>query len=281
MHVSMRSIPPCIPRQWGPLSVEEMSVWILQYLPVDTADFVVWAFYRILSTGGTGYIRQVPGGKSNPDWYPFSSRRVPPIDKGGFAKAVSEGRIVLHSCISSTNGKEVNFNHPKKGCGTGRMGGGMRIGVGQKGLSGNDDVIDKMDADVIVVCTGYTADWNWLDIKIDSTSNSSFSSSSPPPFSPIPLLYSSPSQYSKSAQTSYSSIQSSNSNSKISYRNNALSTYARTQCRNPEKCTDGLFFIGYDPGDALIPLMAMREQAVKIAKCAKKTCSRQSIISHV
>ena len=99
VHMSMRSVPPCIPRQWGPLSVEEMSVCILQYLPVDTADFIVGAFYRILLTGYTGYSCQVPGGRSSPDWYTFSSQRVTPIDKGRFAKSVSEGNILLYTLL--------------------------------------------------------------------------------------------------------------------------------------------------------------------------------------
>ena len=127
------------------------------------------------------------------------------------------------------------------------------IGIGQNGVSGNDDVVDKMNADVIVVCTGYTSDWSWLDLKTDRASDSPFSSSSSSLFnsSLLPLnsntsLSSSLSQYSKSTSNS-------SSNSYLCDKNNGLSTYAKTQCRNPDKCNDGLYFIGYDPGDALIP----------------------------
>jgi hypothetical protein len=274
VHLSMRSIPPCIPRQWGPLSVEEMSVRILQYLPVSIADMVVWAFYRILRTGSSRYRGNLPEGKYNPDWYPFSSRRVPPIDKGGFAVAVAEGRIVVHSCIADIIGKRITFEN-KRG-GTGVL---------------NSDGSEGLDVDVVVLCTGYKADWSWLQIphplptpapvpvghsftkptqsltphssssssSSESTTTASYNSSSP---STSP--YTSP-----STMTSHTSHISHHSPPRIPDHDSTCALLAKSSSTSPSSCRGGLYFVGYDPGPALIPLMAIREQAERVAKCVK------------
>jgi hypothetical protein len=131
VHMSMRSIPPCIPRQWGPISVEEISVWLLQYLPVSLADWVVWGFYHVLSTGRSSYSSKMPGKKTSPDWYPFSSRRVPPIDKAGFSTAVAEGEVVIHSCITHAKDNIITFK------------------------SSSALQVDSMEVNVVILCTGY------------------------------------------------------------------------------------------------------------------------------
>ena len=277
----MRSIPPCIPRQWGPLSVEEMSVSILQYLPVSIADVVVWAFYRILRTGSSRYRGNLPEGKYNPDWYPFSSRRVPPIDKGGFAVAVAEGRIVVHSCIAGIAGKRIRFEDKRGGAGSGVLNSDGTEGLG-------------VDVDVVVLCTGYKADWSWLQIPLPT-----------PAPAPVPLVYSFTKPIQSLTPHSSSSSSSSSSTTIATYTSSSPSTspctspstmtsntphtshhshhspprtpdhdstcalLAKSSSVSPSSCRGGLYFVGYDPGPALIPLMAIREQAERVANCVK------------
>ena len=237
--MSMRAVPPCIPRQWGPLSVEEVSVWILQYLPVNTADFIVWLFYRVYRMlRGGGRNKGIPGGKINPDWYPFSSHRVPPIDKGGFTESVGQGSVQLHSCITSARGKRITFQ--------------SKSTVRSHKEHSEED---SLETDVIVLCTGYRADWSWLHIPLPL--------SLPPP---TPLFFSSPvSPTSAPSSTHSQNATNDNDNVRILDRDSALSEFARLRSISPITCTDGLFFVGYDPGPALIPLSAIRSQAKIVA----------------
>ena len=272
VHLSMRSIPPCIPRQWGPLSVEEMSVSILQYLPVTIADMVVWAFYRILRTGSSRYQGNLPEGKYNPDWYPFSSRRVPPIDKGGFAVAVAEGKIVVHSCIADIVGKKIRFENKRGGAGA-----GVRKSDESEGLR-----LD-VDVDVVVLCTGYKADWSWLQIPLPTPAPSPAPSSFPSSFLNLtPSLTSHFSSSSSSSATnlinstspytfpsSHTSHHSHHSTPRTPDHDSACATLAKAGSVSPSSCAGGLYFVGYDPGPALIPLMAIREQAERVANCVQ------------
>ena len=238
----MRSIPPCIPRQWGPLSVEEMSVSILQYLPVSLADTIVWAFYRILRTGSSRYRGNLPEGKYNPDWYPFASRRVPPIDKGGFAVAVAEGGIVVHSCISGISGKKIKFQNKRDEVSTIRS-----------------DESEEFEFDVVVLCTGYKADWSWLQIP-----------ATVPTPSADPLHSSSTSPISTSISTiSAHGIHHGRSYTRPLDHDSACAYLAKSSSMSPESSREGMFFVGYDPGPALIPLMGIRSQAQSVAVCIK------------
>jgi hypothetical protein len=209
-------------------------VWILQYLPVNTADFIVWLFYRLYRTlRGGGRNKGIPGGKINPDWYPFSSHRVPPIDKGGFTESVREGRVQLHSCISTARGKRITFQ--------------WKDAVG---FHGKRTAEDSLEADVIVLCTGYRADWSWLHMPL--------------PIS-LPLPFST--SISSCALSSTHSQNTTDNHNKVRTldRDSALSEFARLRSMSPITCTDGLFFVGYDSGPALIPLIAIRNQAKVVA----------------
>ena len=283
VHMSMRSIPPCIPRQWGFLSVEEMSVSILQYLPITIADTVVWAFYHILSTGSSSYRNKIPGRKLNPDWYPFSSRRVPPIDKGRFALSVAEGKIILHSTICKAEGNELYFKNPHTQIIESNYSSSSSSSFHPSfhPTHGNNDLgsdSDFLHVDVVVLCTGYDPDWSWLHIPMPLTPlNSKFFdfnfnfpslvhvSSSP---SSAPIKY--------QIQESTTKLQEkrthicSNTDRRTSQemdRKILFTSLAKQRSAAPLlSLSDGLFFIGYDPGNALIPLAAIRNQAIDIAK---------------
>jgi hypothetical protein len=209
-------------------------VWILQYLPVNMADFVVWLFYRLYRMlRGGGRNKGVQGGEINPDWYPFSSHRVPPIDKGGFTESIGEGRVQIHSCISTARGRKVTFQSKNA-----------------VGFQGENATEDSLEADVVVFCTGYRADWSWLHIPLPL--------SLPLPFS-MSIFRSAPSSTrSQNTTNSYRKV-------KILDRDSTLSEFARLRSISPITCTDGLFFVGYDPGPALIPLSAIRNQAKMVA----------------
>lgn len=247
----MRTVPPCIPRQWGPLAVEEVSVWILQYLPVYTADVIVWLFYRLyrmIRGNSRNKKGRILGGKINPDWYPFSSHRVPPIDKGGFTEALGEGKVLLHSCIAEAKGRKIMFQS--------NPGSGSREG---------HTVEDSLDTDVIVLCTGYRADWSWLHIPLPLSLPLSLPLPLPLLRSTVTAIIPSPPMSSLPQNTlSY------HGEVKTLDRDSVLSEFARLRSLSPITCTDGLFFIGYDPGPALIPLSAIRNQAKIIAKTARK-----------
>lgn len=248
VHLSMRSIPPCIPRQWGPLSVEEMSVSILQYLPVSLADTIVWAFYRILRTGSIRYRGNLPEGKYNPDWYPFASRRVPPIDKGGFAVAVAEGGIIVHSCISGISGKKIKFQNKRD--------------VVNTILS---DESEELDFDVVVLCTGYKADWSWLQIPTTVSANPPHSSST----STTSTTHFPTSTSTLKISAHGHGIHHGRTHTRTLDHDSACAYLAKSSSMSPESSREGMFFVGYDPGPALIPLMGIRSQAQSVAECMK------------
>lgn len=251
VHLSMRSIPPCIPRQWGPLSVEEMSVSILQYLPVSLADTIVWAFYRILRTGSSRYRGNLPEGKYNPDWYPFASRRVPPIDKGGFAAAVAEGGIVVHSCISGISGEKIKFQNKRDDVNTIRS-----------------DKSEELDFDVVVLCTGYKADWSWLQppatVLTPSADNPHSSSTST-----ISSTYFPTSTSTSTISAHGHGIHHGRTHNRTMDHDSACAYLAKSSSTSPQSSRGGMYFVGYDPGPALIPLMGIRTQAQIVAVCIK------------
>lgn len=212
-------------------------MWILQYLPVNTADFIVWLFYRVYRMlRGGGKNKGIPGGKINPDWYPFSSHRVPPIDKGGFTESVGDGRVHIHSCIASARGKRIIFQSKDS-----------------LGFHAEHSEEDSLETDVIVLCTGYRADWSWLHIPLPLSLPLPFPTSVSPSIPSIPSR-----SYNQSTIDNHD-------NARTLDRDSALSEFARLRSISPITCTDGLFFIGYDPGPALIPLSAIRSQAKIIA----------------
>ena len=317
IHMSVRSIPPCIPRQWGPLSVEEMSVWFLQYLPVRIADSVVWLFYRILLTGRYKYRNRIPGRKFNPDWYPFSSRRVPPIDKGNFTTAVAEGKIILHSCVDRAVGKKLFFKNIDSSLSSPCISSFLpfsssffsssssaaassttttfsssplfhSIGKNNKDnltvakeVEVETEEIDSLYADIVVLCTGYEADWSWLEIPLSLPLSLPFSLSLLSPSLPSPSLTQSLSLclQSDSPFPSPASGISSCSHDKSLHttsiqhtdRKTLISAIAKQRSAAPHlSLCDGVFFIGYDPGNALVPLSAIRSQARDIAIFVKQ-----------
>ena len=146
LHLSMRSIPPRVPRQWLCLSIEWLSARLFKYFPQHAVDTVALVFYRFLHASSS-YTDKLPNKRRNPDWLPRASRRVPPIDKYGFVQAVSRGMISVHSTIDRVEGSRVFFKTAAAGT-----------------SSSCDDMPscgDYLDVDVIVLCTGYEADFSW------------------------------------------------------------------------------------------------------------------------
>jgi len=213
-----------VPRQWQCLSVEALSWTLLQHLPVDWADSVVWLFYRMLH--GSRYTSKLPGKKRVPDWYPYSSERVPPIDKGEFAAAVAAGRILVYPEIVRAQGRTVFFHKETNEMNTN---------------SSSSSSSSSFPCDVIVFCTGYKPSLDWLHflpapppIPVDAFSAAVIdrNGKSAPTTPPLPM------------------------EARMSGSSTALGTQDK----------DGLFFVGYYPGSALLPLLAINQQAKTTAE---------------
>ena len=98
--VAVRSVPPVVRRQWGPLAVEWVSRAGLQFLPPALADLAVDLFIAV--NFGRRWWRAAPDLPDDArEWRAFASRRVPVIDKwagqpgGGLVAAVQSRRIRL------------------------------------------------------------------------------------------------------------------------------------------------------------------------------------------
>ncbi|CBN76497.1 conserved unknown protein [Ectocarpus siliculosus] len=118
VHISTRSAPPIIMRQWGPLSLEWVSrptkqhpstPRAVQFLPARAIDKVLSMFAA--AKWGRGWRDRVfpPGVRQT--WSACSSNRVPCIDKGSLVPSLLSGRIKVHGPIDWANGKTLRFRH--------------------------------------------------------------------------------------------------------------------------------------------------------------------------
>ncbi|CAN0130131.1 unnamed protein product [Ectocarpus sp. 12 AP-2014] len=108
VHISTRSAPPIIMRQWGPLSLEWVSRAV-QFLPARATDKVLSMFAA--AKWGRGWRDRVfpPGVRQT--WNACSSNRIPCIDKGSLVPSLLNGRIKVHGPIDWANGKTLRFRH--------------------------------------------------------------------------------------------------------------------------------------------------------------------------
>ncbi|CAN0067124.1 unnamed protein product, partial [Ectocarpus sp. 8 AP-2014] len=136
VHISTRSAPPIIMRQWGPLSLEWVSSRPLhnktdyiatsppthhrpdslagteravQFLPARATDKVLSMFAA--AKWGRGWRDKVfpPGVRQT--WSACSSNRIPCVDKGSLVPSLLSGRIKVHGPIDWANGKTLRFRH--------------------------------------------------------------------------------------------------------------------------------------------------------------------------
>eukprot|EP00752_Nemacystus_decipiens_P001331 g1321.t1 len=106
VHISTRSAPPIIMREWGPLSLEWVSR-ATQFLPALVSDRVLSAFAA--AKWGKGWRAKVfpPGVRQT--WNACASNRIPCIDKGCLVKALLGGRIVVHGPVDWASGRTLRF----------------------------------------------------------------------------------------------------------------------------------------------------------------------------
>ena len=104
-------MPSIVRRQWGPLSVEWVSLLALQHLPRALADFCVDGFVACFF-GARWWVKYAPPGTRS--WMPYVSERVPVIDKwagvrsrGGLVQSIKDGRLVLVGPVTAATGKNL------------------------------------------------------------------------------------------------------------------------------------------------------------------------------
>jgi len=149
VHLSIRSVPPIVAREWGPFAVEWVSRILCQHLPALLADKVVDLFDVVIH--GWNWKKQCfPQGL--PSWRAFSSGRVPIIDKGQLVKSLKAEKIVVHGPIEKIEGSRVTFK--------------------SSSLSKKIEVANEQDlrscnfleVDTLIFATGFAPSFpNWLD----------------------------------------------------------------------------------------------------------------------
>jgi len=114
-------MPTIVRRQWGPLSVEWVSLLALQHLPCRLADLCVQGFVACFF-GVKWWVDHVPVGTTS--WVPYGSMRVPVIDKwagvrqqGGLVQCIKEGRVQLLGQITGADGHHLLLSGPQAGGG--------------------------------------------------------------------------------------------------------------------------------------------------------------------
>eukprot|EP00903_Cladosiphon_okamuranus_P007184 g6976.t1 len=106
VHISTRSAPPIIMRQWGPLSLEWVSR-VTQFLPARVADQLLSLFAA--AKWGKGWRARVFPRGVRQTWSACASNRIPCIDKGSLVKALLGGRIVVHGPVDWADGTTLRF----------------------------------------------------------------------------------------------------------------------------------------------------------------------------
>ncbi|EKX44111.1 hypothetical protein GUITHDRAFT_163647 [Guillardia theta CCMP2712] len=110
VSLSVRSVPPIVRREWGPLAVEWVSRLCLQHLPPALADAVVDLFI-VVNFGRAWWTPFFPVGARK--WRPFGARRVPIIDKwagrqgGGLVDSIKKGALRVHGPLMQARGRHV------------------------------------------------------------------------------------------------------------------------------------------------------------------------------
>eukprot|EP00960_Hanusia_phi_P029708 748118-Hanusia_phi.AAC.1 len=108
--LSVRSVPPIVRREWGPLAVEWVSRLCLQHLPPALADGIVDLFIAV-NFGRAWWKPFFPPGASQ--WRPFQSRRVPIIDKwagrrgGGLVESIRTGALRVRGPLMQARGRHA------------------------------------------------------------------------------------------------------------------------------------------------------------------------------
>eukprot|EP01041_Mallomonas_annulata_P002351 gene2351-4564_t len=171
---------------------------------------------------------------------------IPPIDKGKFVKYVRSGRIVFHGDISSVRNHTVDFvsqdNDQMKNNSTTISDKHNNNGSDGDRYSSitndNDGIVRKtlshVDIDVIILCTGYDTDLHWLQ---------------------------------------YNKLASQNNISTHDFINSSHEIHKRYENENSRGNGDGLYFIGFDAGPSLLPIINANIQAKHIAKSISKILS--------
>ena len=205
LHISTRSLPPVLPREYGCLNIESVGQ-ILAYLPAFLADFMVYCFCILLTS--KLYRSKLP--KDKPDWYPYQCRRVPSIDKSEFIRGVETDKIKVHGTISHIDELQVDFT-PSNTTST---------------------TFIMYEFDLIILCTGYQSNIDWLRLSNNIAGGiSEFSGGE------VDLV-----GKSRDAESWFKGRLPLNENNR------------------------GLYSVGYDPGDSLLPIHGMNAQAKGIAR---------------
>ena len=107
IHLSTRSIPPMIPREWGPFTMEGVTYYALRHLPSSCLCDAVLALFCNVTNGYHWWEDYFPAGM--PSWQAYKERRVPTIDKGRFIKGIKDGSIIVHGPPHQACGNHVSF----------------------------------------------------------------------------------------------------------------------------------------------------------------------------
>jgi hypothetical protein len=155
VRVCVRSMPTIVRRQWGPLSVEWVSLLALQHLPRVLADLCVEGFVACFF-GARWWVPYAPPGTRS--WTPYSSQRVPVIDKwagtrsqGGLVQSIKEGRLLLSGPITAAAGRNLFLSSPEGGGGEGGGGGGGGVDASGTGRGEGSWV----PCDAVIFATGF------------------------------------------------------------------------------------------------------------------------------
>ena len=233
LHMSWRSIPPIVPRQWGILGVECLSYYLLQYLPAELSDGIVLCFYRFLN--GSSYTYHLPGQQLYPNWYPYSAGKVPPIDKGTFVQGVRDKSIIIHADISHAAGNRIYFEN--------------------KPLIDGNICNDHIEVDTIVLCTGYTEGLDWLHLESNLKSDRDNKD----------LRFLSEKDIISNDTMSDDIELNTIGRDAIAKEYFEKSRLAHESSTDPSVRDDACFFVGYSMGCSLLPLIAANKTAKDIA----------------
>lgn len=144
----VRSVPPIVRRQWGPLSVEWVSRAVLQHLPPRVADLIVSVFIGV-NFGANWWVPHFPRGTRS--WGPYSKGRTPVIDKWAGSQQAEQGLV---DCIKNGTIRCV-------GALSGAYKGGVEVG------DGGDAYTERVPCSILVFATGFAHTYgDWLSVGL-------------------------------------------------------------------------------------------------------------------